>query len=196
MGIIQVICVAYKRAIPLRILIDSFMVQTSDRWNLHIIHDGPVPVDVQDTFDLYANDDKVTFYQSQKRLGNYGHPNRKQMLDRLKANPKDFVLMTNDDNYYVPTFVENMLTDLARDTGMVMCNTLHNYMGYDVHDSKPFENEIDMGAFIVAYPVAVKAGFKHTNFSADGRYCVDCAELCRKANLKIKKINKPYFIHN
>jgi hypothetical protein len=197
---IHIICVAYERIIPLRILIDCFLIQTDPRWKLHIIYDGLPPKDIMDLIKSYEyhpfNKGSIDFTWSKERNQNFGHPNRKYMLENLKGNPEDFVLMTNDDNIYIPVFVEYMLNAVKNNIGIVSCNTIHSHFQYNVHESKLFECGIDMGAFIVKYSIAKKVGFNHNHHSADGRYAVECANACHIANLETIHIPKCLFIHN
>ena len=192
---IKIIAVAYERAIPLRILIDCFLVQTSPNWELYIIHDGYPPSPVQDIINLYS-DDRIKFVCSEKRYGQYGHPNRRQLLEKMTGTYEDFILMTNDDNYYVPLYIEYMLQQATRLVGIVSCNTVHSHFQYKMHESKLAQNHIDMGAFIVRFPIAKAVGFKYNDFGADGKYAVECANACRANNLEVIHIDKPLFVHN
>jgi hypothetical protein len=192
---LHIITVAYGRPIQLRTLIDCFLVQTDNRWMLHIIYDGPAPQEVQEVIGLY-NDNRVNFYCSEHRNGNYGHPNRRKMLEKLKAEPDDFILMTNDDNYYVPLFVEYMLQQGTHTVGIVYCNTTHSHFQYREQVTQLKENFVDMGSFIVMARVAKAAGFKYDDFSADGKYAEECALYCRANSLQTIHVPKCLFIHN
>ena len=193
--ILKIIVVAYNRPIELRILCDCFLVQSIPNWELYIIYDGPAPKEIQEIMALY-NDERIHFACSKYRNGNYGHPNRRKMLEILDGTNDDFVLLTNDDNYYVPVFVEYMLQQATRTVGIVSCNTVHSHFMYKVHESKLLTNGIDMGAFIVRYSIAKGIGFKHEEFEADGMYAEECANACRCANLTTYHIPKPLFCHN
>jgi len=193
---IHIIAVAYERPIPLQILIGSFIVQTKPNWVLHIVYDGPAPKEILDIVKPFLKDGRVHFYESPERYENYGHPNRKTMLQSISTDPGDFILMTNDDNYYVPVFIEYMIAACHRRIGIVYCNTVHSHVQYDVHISELYENCIDMGAFMVREDVAKITGFNHIHFSADGTYAEECLRTCLKNRLKAVKINKPLFIHN
>ena len=193
---LHVICVAYERPIPLQILIGSFIVQTNPNWILHIIYDGTAPKEIIDIVTPFVEDDRVHFYESPERYQNYGHPNRKMMLQTIETNPGDFILMTNDDNYYVPLFVEYMLNAVRGRIGIVYCNTIHSHAGYDINYSELRENCIDMGAFIVREDIAKMTGFNHIHFSADGTYAEECSRTCLRNRLKAVKVNKAIFIHN
>ena len=191
---LTIICVAYERVVPLRILIDCFVVQTNKNWMLYIVYDGPAPKKIKKVMGLY-NDDRIMLVESEERNQHYGHPNRKWMLERLPS-CKDFLLMTNDDNYYVPRFVELMLAECKEDVGLVYCDTTHSHAAYATNFSELKENYIDMGAFIVRQDVAKETGFNYICFNADGKYAVECAAACKKKNLKTVYINKSLFIHN
>jgi GT2 family glycosyltransferase len=192
---LKVIVVAYERPIPLMILISSFLVQTDGRWQLHIIYDGPVPSYINDVINFY-NDKRIYFTHSDKRNGRFGHPNRRQALMNLTGETDDYVLLTNDDNYYVPTFIEQMLSMTDDNTGIVFCNTVHSYINYAVHESSLFECGIDMGAFIVKYPIAKKIGFNYMHETADGRYATECSNYCVMNDLKTIHVKRPLFVHN
>ena len=197
---IHVIAVAYQRPIQLQILIGSFIVQTNPNWILHIIYDGVAPKEVLNVVEPFLigihKDNRVHFYESPERYENYGHPNRKTMLETIQTESNDFILMTNDDNYYVPVFIEYMIKAIDKHIGIVMCNTVHSHAQYDVHNSQLYENGIDMGAFIVKANIAKETGFNHIHFSADGIYAEECHRTCVRYRMKVVKINKPLFIHN
>lgn len=193
---ISIIVVAYKRAIPLRILIDSFMVQTCNEWEMQIIHDGPPPQDIKNVVSLYK-DPRIKFDFTSDVNGQWGHPNRKLGLRQIPLSHRNFVLMTNDDNYYVPEFVKMFLKQANKtNTGMVYCDTLHNYISYDVLHSSPKINLIDMGSFIVRADIAKKIGFDNWSFAADGDYAEKCANLCYRRHLRVAYIKKALFVHN
>ena len=192
---IEIICVAYRRAIPLRIMIDCFLVQTNPNWSMHIVHDGPAPDDVIDVIALY-DDPRITFCETPQINGLWGHPNRRWMLEQLPINGEDYVLITNDDNYYVPKFVELVLNEVRKNVGFIYCNTVHSYMCYDVLVTRIKECSIDIGSFVVRLDVAKKIGFQHMYETADGRYAEECAVICLVRKLKLIHIDKPIFIHN
>ena len=193
---LHIICVAYERVIPLEILVRSFMVQTNPNWVLHVVYDGPTPPEILNIKVPFKDDKRVRFYESEERYGCYGHPNRRSMLQTIETEKGDFVLLTNDDNYYVPVFVEYMLGIVKKKTGIVMCNTVHSHAGYDINFSELRENSIDIGAFIVREDIAKTTGFNHDHFSADGTYAEECHRNCLKFGSIAVKINKALFIHN
>jgi hypothetical protein len=158
------------------------------------MYDGKIPEHTQNIMSLFG-DKRIKFTNSKRRNGRWGHPNRKTLLKNLEAKKDDFVLITNDDNMYVPVFVDAILSSIKKDTGFIMCNVLHSYIGFDVMETKLKENHIDMGSFAVRASIAKKVGFNHVNFSADGKYAEDCGKYCYDNHFKILHIKKPLFIH-
>jgi len=192
---LHVIVTVFGRAIHLRRLVDCFYLQTNTNWRLHVIHDGPAAADVIAVMSTYR-DERIFFECTPKVNGYWGHPNRDIILRKLVLNHSDYVLITNDDNIYVPTFVESFLKKCKNPrVGFVYCDTLHSYLGYDVMKTELKENHIDMGSFIVKLDVARKVGFKHRHFSADGTYAVECVKYCRQHRLSVLYIPKALFIH-
>lgn len=202
MGILKIISVTYRRPIRLRMLCDCFRVQTDPRWELHVIHDGPYPdedlkIIADDSIPPPVSDDKrIKFYSSVKRNQLYGHPNRKYMLEHIEALNDDFILMTNDDNYYTPNLVSSVINNATKTVGMIYWNMIHNYYAYEVLDTKVAVNNIDMGAFAVRADVAKAVGFNSTKFEADGIYCVECNRYCENKGLRVLKVKGVLFVHN
>lgn len=193
---LHVITVAYHRAIPLRGLIDSFILQTCKDWQMTVIHDGPAPDDVKETIALYKNDPRVTFIDTDREVANWGWANRKMMLQLLVGDPGDFVLLENDDNYHPPRLIEFLFNAVKPGTGMIYYDMLHSHCDYDMFYTQIKEGVIDIAAFVVRLDVAQKTGFNNTHYSADGAYAEDCLKTCEEMGLKAVKINKCLLIHN
>jgi hypothetical protein len=197
---VHIICVAYQRPVELQTLINCFILQSSRAWVLHIVYDGAAPDDILKIVNPFIDgdrkDERVRFYQSAERYQKYGHPNRRAMLQSIKCDPKDFILMTNDDNYHIVRSIEFITGYAKNNTGLIFWDTVHSHMAYNLHISEIGENHIDMAAFAVRADIAQKTGFNYDHFSADGSYCVECANNCKRRGLKIVKVNKPLLVHN
>ena len=193
MDTLKILVVAYQRVIPLQILIDCFLVQTDAKWEMHIIHDGPAPEEVK---NIIPDDSRVNFYETKQRMKNYGHPNRRYLLNTIAVKPDDFILITNDDNYYVPMFVQFMRHEAKLGVGVVYNDCLHNYYQYNVLKSRMQIHYIDMGSFIVRADVAKTVGFTSDAFHADGIYAEACAGYCNCHSLAIKYVPRSLFVHN
>ena len=192
---LKIICVAYERPIAMRGLIDCFLLQTSPNWELRIIHDGCASQCVRDVIALY-NDPRIIFIETEERTQTYGHLNRRRFLNEQQGDVGDFVLMTNDDNYYVPIFVDYMLGRIGANIGMVYCDSVHSHFQYIHHTTQVKLNHIDIGSFIVRLDIAKSVGFTGTAFNADGIYAIKCYDLCRRSGLCAVYVPKPLFIHN
>lgn len=187
--------VAYERPIPMRILADCFLVQTAPDWELTFIHDGKAGEDVWKTVRLY-DDPRVRFQESPERYGVYGHPNRKRFLASMESSIEDFVILSNDDNYYMPVFVEELLRRRTHDTGMIYWDAVHSHFQYNVLKSLIKVDHIDIGSFAVRVDIAKEVGFNNFAFNGDGYYAEECARKSLSKGLKIDYIPKPIFVHN
>jgi glycosyltransferase involved in cell wall biosynthesis len=192
---IKAMSVAYERPISLRILIDCFLMQTIPNWELIVVHDGVASPDVHKTISLY-NDSRIQYRESPKRYGVYGHPNRKIFLSELTGDKEEFIILTNDDNYYVPIMAIEVLTKCKPDVGMVYFDTVHSHFLYNVLKTQIKVDMIDVGSFAVRADVAKAVGFTNFAFNGDGYYACDCAKYCKEHGLRTEYIPKPLFVHN
>jgi hypothetical protein len=176
-------------------LIDNFLIQSNPNWRLYIVYDGEAPKEIKQVIDGYI-DKRISFKESETRCQQYGHPNRRLALRQLIGSPNDFVLITNEDNQYIPKFVEYFINEAKANVGFIYCNTVHSYLKYNMLVTQVKENHIDMGSFAVRLSIAQKVGFNHVHLSADGKYAEECFVACRKAGLMAVHINKPIFCHN
>lgn len=119
-------------------------------------------------------------------------------MKKMSFADDDFVLLTNDDNYYCPIFVKSVLAAATRIVGMVYCNMLHNYDSYQksMIDTDLKINHIDMGAFIVRGKIAQEVGFNSLKFEADGIFAEACRDYCNANGYRIVKLDNILFIHN
>jgi len=192
---LKVMSVAYERPIPMRILIDCFLVQTNPNWELTIVHDGKASDAVLCTVALY-NDPRIIFRESSERYGTYGHPNRKIYLEQTTPSIDSFILLTNDDNMYVPIFVNEIISRCIPNVGMIYFDAVHSHFKYDVLKTEVKVDRIDVGSFVTRADVAKAVGFTNFSFNGDGHYACACAKYCGEHGLSVVSIPKPYFIHN
>jgi hypothetical protein len=192
---LHIIATAFNRPLDLKRLVYDIMLQTNGNWTLKIIHDGPPPSGMK-TFVTSLKDPRIGFESTKLINGYWGHPNRAAMLSKVDGNPNDYVLITNDDNQYVKSFVEIFLRNCQRSVGMIFCNTIHNYFDYDILVTQCRVGAIDMGSFIVRLDIAQKVGFNHTVEVADGIYAEECFQECTRQGLRVLAIRKALFIHN
>ena len=171
--LITFVAVAYQRPRAIPVLVTSLLAQTDERWELIVIHDGP---DKEHRQIWDCVDDlivggygvgeacKIAYLQTDERLGQFGHPLRDIGIQQARA---PWICLTNDDNYYMPTFVETVLArgETEPKPSVVACNMIHNherndYAGYKppkrygLLEVRPQKCFIDIGCFIARTELA------------------------------------------
>lgn len=200
---VEVICSAYQRLGPLKVLIQSFLNQTASNWMLHVIHDGP-----SKDFDILASEyekmccERLRFTSSDKRYNDFGHSLRELGLRESKG---DYILITNDDNYYIPEYIH--LMNLAIGAGspdIIMFDMIHSHEfpgnriqeSYMLFSTSFMCNSIDMGSALVKGDLARRANFGSKGFAADWEYFSSVVEEAGSEPLKLAKVPKVLFVHN
>jgi hypothetical protein len=192
---IHVIVTVHKRILSIRRLVYNFLLQTNKNWTMSIVQDG---AEIEEIADFIASlkDNRISYNARGTEQGAFGFPNRDYALHKIAGEPSDYVLFTNDDNEHLQIFVESFLKLCNNKVGFIYCNTIHNYLDYDVLKTQIKVGYIDMGSFIVRLDIARKIGFSSYCEVADGIYAEECAAECIKQGLQVVGINKSLFIHN
>ena len=130
---IEFIIPTWDRPNNLMVILASLVAQTNSNWTAHVIIDG-ITDDYRKVKDLYQDEERIRFSHITGPNKDWGHKARNYGLDNAK---EEWIVMTGDDNYYVPTFVQEMLDATVDKPKMVMCNMVHNaaYGGYQVIDT-------------------------------------------------------------
>ena len=84
----------------------SILSQTYENYEIYIHHDGPLKdITLANKFRSLSN--KIVFIDNLEHKGNWGfyHRHKVSMIEPHS----DWVLYTNEDNYYVPIFLERMI---------------------------------------------------------------------------------------
>ena len=149
-------------------LIYSLLAQTYNNFEIIIHHDGPLENEsLKDKFETL--DPRIKFICSESRKNNWGFHERYNLA--IEDHDSDYILFTNDDNYYVPIFLEAMTKTMARDNyDLCYCNLVHNERNYAVIDTIPEISFIDLGCFISSIDLIRKVPWKHMHKEADGVY--------------------------
>jgi hypothetical protein len=112
-------------------------------------------------------------------------------------------MSTNDDNYYVPVFLEEMFRKADSEAlDLVLCDMVHshNHPGnrpqdsYNAFTTEPRTNSVDIGCFIVKTELAKAVGFRDKSFAGDGTFVDDI--MSSDPPVKWGKIDKILFVHN
>lgn len=192
----SIIVVAYKRYNQLPCLLYSLLSQTYKNFEVIIIHDGKDEeyMGIANTFSQYEN---FKFLETENRYNDWGMSLRNIGIPLVTG---DFVINTNDDNYYTPNWLQELNTAIQK-------NPDANFICYDMilsHNNKANHNKkdygvlvpqlkrcyIDMGQFAVKRDIIQKYRFNITD-TADG-------ELVEAMlpELTPYYIDKVLFVHN
>jgi hypothetical protein len=171
---LTIVCVSYQRYREVHVLINSLLCQTLNNWNLILIHDGPDPRMEAEVTPYTQRHDNIRFLCTSTRYDDYGYTLRQLGLEMADT---EFVMFTNDDNYYAPKFLEYMFGAIAgQDLDLVLCNMIHSHRNpggyrqddYHLFDSFPELYYVDIGNFIVRTDRALSIGFADKSYAADG----------------------------
>jgi len=196
--VLHVIVTVYKRTENIKVLIESFLVQTNPNWQMYILHDGPAPEKLKSNIKRYCDEPRISFFELPKCKDKWGNGIRFLGLNMIvDGSDNSFILVTNDDNYYVPDFVDIVLKEAAKPkVGLIYYDFVHHY-NYEVMKSRLKVNYIDMGAFIVNVRLAEKVKFYHIEEGgADGMFAEDCKRECERQGINTIYIPKVLFVHN
>ena len=115
----------------------------------------------------------------------------------------DHILLTNDDNYYVPIFTQTMMHAItSHDAHLVMCDMIHSHnnpggrvqLPYNLFTTHPQLMHCDVGCFITKGQLAKQVGFTNLHVSwADGIF-VD--NIMQQPGIKWVKVPHVLFVHN
>ena len=198
---ITIVCVAYKRYQNIPVLIHSFLAQTLQNFKLLILHDG-----YDEAMDILLSEYKtkypntINFAFTPERHNDFGHSLREIGIG-LADTP--FLLLTNDDNYYCPIFLENMFQALhAHQADIVMCDMIHSHNNpgghlqppYSLLKTAPSPGSVDIGCFIVKTDLAKQVSFRDKSHDGDATFFGDL--LQKNPQIRIAKVNQVLFVHN
>ena len=197
---LSIVTVAYKRPEMIQILLRSFVVQTSTDWTMHIIHDGP-DAEIEGILAAFAArwPQHFTYEFTERRYNDYGHSLREM---GIRSATGEYLLITNDDNYYVPVFVEAVLRTFQKFgcDGVIM-NMIHNEVNagyhigppYDLFETKPKLGWADIGCVVIRTDVAKQVGWRDKGHDGDGTYIEDASKT---PGFRWAKIPQVMFVHN
>jgi hypothetical protein len=170
------------------------MAQSNPNWKAHIVADCP-PEDIQNKIKSvidFFNDKRIKLTILPERYNDWGHTPRQYGVDK---STEEWVIMTGEDNYYVPEFVDSMLIQ-AKNQHFVYCDMVHNWINQEYIPIKTKLNlgHIDIGAFMVKTNMAQKIRLRVNEEWADWYFVEEFVNKFKHAN--IKKVNKVLYVHN
>jgi Glycosyl transferase family 2 len=187
-----IVCVAYKRPREVNVLIHSLLCQTSQDWDLHMIHDGPDP-EMEHIFETYQEligEDRFRYTMTGERYNDFGHSLRAIGIDEAKGK---YILITNDDNYYMPIAVDTMLYRLNEGFDGVIFDMIHNYFNYTLFVTEPRKMRADIGSVATHTRHARTVGWRDKTHAGDGTYIDDLTKI---PDFQWMKVPQVLFVHN
>jgi glycosyltransferase involved in cell wall biosynthesis len=191
---IEFVIPTYDRTDHLMCVISSIKAQTNPNWKIHVVADCPPSrIELSKVVDYFKEDKRIRFTVLSTRSNDWGHTPRNFGLKNCK---EDWVVMTGEDNYYAPIFVEEFLKEQDKETNFVFCNMVTNFTNnqYIPMQCKIELGFIDIGCFMVRPELAKQIGIE-TKYKevADG---VLADKYIKRFGGKVKQILKVLYVHN
>lgn len=188
--LVEFIIPTYYRPHPLKLMLASLVAQYDGDWGALVMIDNDKNEEIEAIINSF-NDGRIRHHYMDKRYNDWGHTPRqvgKQMSDA------DYIIMTGDDNYYTPNFVEELRKAISNNSpGIVYWNMIHSHYDYSLFDCRLGLGYIDMGAFATRKDIAhdIPLGLR---YDADGVFIEDYK--AKYNHEPYIKINKVLFVHN
>jgi glycosyltransferase involved in cell wall biosynthesis len=191
MSKIEFIIPTWERPEELKLILQSLMVQTNTNWKAHVVIDG-LTNDYRQVKDMYQNEERVKFSHVDGPNNDWGHTARNYGLDHAE---EEWVVMTGDDNYYVPTFVDNFLQVGQTGKDLVYCDMVHDLKrdGYQPIKSKIVEGFIDIGNFMTRRSIIGDLRLITDSYQADFKFV---NYVNKHKTSRVAKIDKVLYVHN
>lgn len=190
---IEFIIPTYNRPDKLMTILSSIKCQSVDKWKVHVVADA-VYDGYEEVKNYFKNDERFKFSELNGPHKDWGHTARNFGLQQAE---EEWVVMSGDDNYYVPSFVELFLnaTKFRNDAHFVYCNMIHNWVNNDYIAliSEPFIGRIDIGNFMAKTEYAKQLTLNVTRADADG---VFVEEYLSKFKGNVIKLDNFLYVHN
>lgn len=185
-----------RRAFALKALLASLGAQTYSRLRVEVTHDGPARTWLPELIAGAAGASlPCALTYSAQRDGSHGHPHRQAAIERLLRQGAEWILLTNDDNYYVPVFLEALLSAGTRKPHprVVYCDMLHSHRQWKLFTTRPKAGAIDLGCVLAHKEAVEKVRFDDHSFRGDGIWIEKLVRACRG---RVAHVPLPLFVHN
>lgn len=192
----SIIITAYNRFNQLKCLIYSLSSQTFSDYEIIIIHDGWNPL-FRNWFQSVDSPSKIRYYETPVRHNDWGMSLRNYGLTLAKG---QYIINTNDDNYYVPIWLEEINNILTTNPhcNFVYYDMVTNHNNIESHNHKDYglfvpqlrHSYIDMGQFVIHRDLIIDYKFESVA-PADGVFIEYI-----KDKLNPVYIDKILFVHN
>ena len=192
MANIEFIIPTFKRVNHLMCVINSIVAQTSPNWKIHIVSDNSPQGILDEVINFWKNEERIKFTILNERHNDWGHTPRNFGLNE---STEDWVVMSGEDNYYVPIFVEEFLKEANDSINFIFCNMVTNYNKnqYIPVNCKIECGFIDIGCYMVRPKLAKQIGLEN-KYKEIADWVL--ADKYTKQFSGIKQISKILYVHN
>lgn len=195
MAKIEFIIPTWGRPDHLMCLLFALEAQTNQDFAVRIVIDGEDQLGMTPAWaqeEASFNVPKYKWERLTRRYNDWGHTPRNTGLAQASA---EWVVMTGEDNYYVPTFVEEVLKVAAPDVNFIYTDMVHNWSGgeYKAINCTPKTGNIDIGNSIFRTELAKQMRLDVHDKCADGKFV---EEYLRRFGGRSVRINKLLYVHN
>jgi hypothetical protein len=128
---ITFIATSYNETYDVYMFISSLKLQRNSNWKCIIYNDGPNDF-IKNVVHEF-NDDRISYYESPKPMGSWGHYSRQSALNYVDT---EFLIQTSIQDYYIPTSVDEIL-NAGRLSDLILFDCLHNHLNYNILHSLP-----------------------------------------------------------
>jgi glycosyltransferase involved in cell wall biosynthesis len=191
---IEFIIPTYERTNHLMCLLNSLCSQTSNDWVAHVISDCSPQGTLNKIINYFKDDDRIRFTILPERHNDWGHTPRNIGLELAT---EEWVVMTGEDNYYTPKFVEFFLlaSKSSSDCNFVYCDMVHNWLKHEyIHiKSKLQYGKIDIGNFMSKTELSKKIKIDPKFANSDWRFISEYLTLHPN---KVVYIPRTLYVHN
>lgn len=189
---IEFIIPTYNRPNQLMGVISSILSQSNPNWKIHVVSDGE-HIGYDKVKSYFNGDDRIKFSELSGPHNDWGHTARQYGLDNAN---EEWVVMTGDDNYYVPLFVDYFLKSITTKSNFVFCDMIHNWVNneYVYLKSYPKRGLIDIGNFMSKTILAKQIKLDVSSGEADGIFVEEYLNKFKDG--EVIYIPKPLYVHN
>lgn len=181
----------YQRYDQIKGTLYSLVSQYNTDWSAQVIIDD-IKNDTIVNIIKDINDSRISYTFAGQRYNDWGHTPREIGKQQSES---QYIIMTGDDNYYVPTLVEELklVANNSSTPALIYWDMIHSHRNYHAFYSILTHGGIDMGAFATRNDIA-KTIKLSSNFAADGEFIATM--LTSYPLEKFVKIDKFLYVHN
>lgn len=188
---LEFIIPTYKRINNLCTLLYSLKSQTSNDWTAQVISDNTPEEIIRPVINHFSEDSRINFNVLSKRYNDWGHTPRNVGLNHSK---EELLVMTGEDNYYVPTFVKEILKEYKKSSSdIILCDMIHDMSGeYVLVPALPYHSHINMGNCVYCKESIKNQRLEVFRHDADWHFF----NTAINKGLKYTIIRKVLYVHN